>query len=526
MSSRSSTPDLPESPNGHESLAGEAGGHETASREVGRRRFLELAGLGGLAVGAAGALGGLDAPLAAAAGPTTTTAKRSVRGMPKTVKVGVIAPFDGLGAFVGAIVTRSLDSTMKHIKDAKLYPGIDVQLVKVNAKAEEQADGTTKAYQQLVADPDVIGILWCTPFGLKEAKTSIARDGIPVIAVYNDLWSEGLLYPKGPERSIFQMYLPDLKAMQQLLKYAKKDRGYTSAGLIYDTITPPATNTEKYFRLAAKQAGINVAGVETFNLLSADYGAQITRLKAAKPQCLLVWGLAENTAGVVKALDAIGAGYVDTPTAKGADWHPHVMGSPGGTGEKKWAGLAGDAAKVGSLTCWYLGGFVGAPDFPIRDWMHKYANTYPTGGEEVPANGLYALLEASRVSKGKDRTKMVDALEKFTGTFAALQYGWTPKRHLSLTDDQLALVTLEHAEYPGKTDPPYVGGKEKDLYLQIDPHYFGPTILVRPTRARNTKAYPSAMKTVLEQGYGVQCTKTPPDALGLKVKMTNACKLH
>lgn len=513
-----STPEHPETPSDLESVV---------AREVDRRRFMQWAGKSGIALGALGALSVLDAPLAAAATkPKPKPAKRNVTGMPKTVKVGVIAPFDGLGAFVGAVVTRSLDSTMKHIKDAKLYPGIDVQLVKVNAKAEEQAQGTTAAYQQLVADPDVIGILWCTPFGLKEARTSISRDGIPVIGVYNDLWSEGLLYPKGPEQSIFQMYLPDLKAMQQLLKYAKKDRGYASAGLIYDTITPPGGNTEKYFRQAAKEAGMPVAGVETFNLLSADYGAQISRLKSERPQCLLVWGLAENTAGVVKALDAIGAGYVDSPTAKGADWRPHIMGSPGGTGEKKWAGLAGDAAKPGTLTCWYLGGFVGAPDFPIRDWMHQYANTYPTGGEEVPANGLYALLEASRVTKGKDRVKMVAALEKFTGSFAALKYGWTSKRHLSLTDDQLSLVSLEHATGPAKTDPPYGGGKERFIYLQIDPNYYGPTIFVRPTLAANKKAYPAAMRTILEQGYGVQCTTHPVDAHGWNVKMTNECKLH
>jgi len=481
-------------------------------------------------MGAMGAIGALDAPLAAASARASAAKpkpKRDVSGMPKSVKVGVIAPFDGLGKFVGDVVTRSLDPTMKHIKDAKLYPGIDIQLVKINAKAEEQAQATTAAYQQLVSDPDVIGILWCTPFGLKEARSSISRDGIPVIGVYNDLWSEGLLYPKVPERSIFQMYLPDLKAMQQLLKYAKKDRGYTSAGLIYDTITPPGMNTEKYFRRAAKEAGMPVAGVESFNLLSADYGSQIDRLKNAKPQCLLVWGLAENTAGVVKALDAIGAGYVDTPTAKGAEWHPHIMGSPGGTGEKKWASLAGEAAKVGTLTCWYMGGFVAAPSFPIRDWMQKYSNISPTGGEEVPANGLYALLEACRTTKSKDRVKMVAAIENFTGVFAALKYGWTAKRHLSLTDDQLALASLEHAKTgPKPTDPPYGGGAEAPIYLKNDPNYYGPTIFVRPTLAANKKAYPATMKIILEQGYGVQCTTHPNNSHGWNVKMTNECKIH
>ena len=51
---------------------------------------------------------------------------------------------------------------------------------------------------------------------------------------------------------------------------------------------------------------------------------------------LIVWGLASNTAGVVKQLDELGAAFVDTPTAKGPGWRPHIVGAPTGTGDKQW----------------------------------------------------------------------------------------------------------------------------------------------------------------------------------------------
>jgi ABC-type branched-subunit amino acid transport system substrate-binding protein len=511
--------------------------------DLDRRRFLEWAGkAGALGVGAvalgsfASATGMAGRAAAATTGrpslldalaATPPAGKRTVKGLPKTMKVGIIAPVTGLGAFIGDVVNRGLRAAQNHIKDAKLFPGINVSYVVVDARAEDLAAGAQKAYNQLVADPAVVGIVWATPFGLSETRATVARDGIPVIAVFDDLWSDGQLYPKSPERSIFQMYLPQRKAIEQILKYAKQDRGYTSAGIIYDTVTPPGEATKEYFETAAKKYGLTVAGTEQFNFATADYGAQLARLKAAKPQCLLVWGLAENTAGVVKALDAIGASYVDTPTAKGADWHPQIMGSPGGTGEKKWAALAGDSAKAGSLTCWYLGGFVGLPTFPIRTWLTQYGLGAPTGGEESPANGYWAILEAARLAKSVDRAKVVASLEKLTTVFAGLQFSFTPKRHLSLTDDQLCLVTLERYTGPAKTDPPYVLGQEwPDVFLKVDPQYVGPTVLVRPTLKANRKAYPDTVKVMLEQGYGTECTKTPPDAKSATVKLSKACKVH
>jgi ABC-type branched-subunit amino acid transport system substrate-binding protein len=515
----------------------------TSGGDLDRRKFLEWAGkAGALGVGAV-ALGSFAsatgmAGSAAAATPgrrslldalaaTPPGGKRTVTGMPKTVKVGVIAPVTGLGAFIGDVTNRSLKAAQGHIKAAKLFPGINVSYEVVDARAEDLAAGAQKAYNQLVADPSVVGIIWATPFGLSESRATIARDGIPIIAVFDDLWSDGQLYPQSPERSIFQMYLPQRKAIEQILKYAKQDRGYTSAGIIYDTVTPPGQSTKEYFTTAAKKYGLTVAGTEEFNFATADYGAQLARLKAAKPQCLLIWGLAENTAGIVKALDAIGAGYVDAPTAKGAEWHPQIMGSPGGTGEKKWAALAGDAAKPGTLTAWYLGGFTGLPTFPIRNWLQQYGGSAATGGEENPANAYWALLESARLAKSIDRAKVVAQLEKLTTVFAGLQFGFTAKRHLSLTDDQLCLVTLERYSGPVKTDPPYVLGQEwPDVFLKADPSYVGPTVLVRPTLKANKKAYPDTVKVMLEQGYGTQCTKTPDNVNSATVKLTKACKVH
>ncbi|HEU5302599.1 MAG TPA: ABC transporter substrate-binding protein [Acidimicrobiia bacterium] len=498
---------------------------DVVRRPVDRRTFLAWSGrtsLAGMAMlGAWGPLGGV------AGGRRFVGVADSVTGrLPKRLKVGVIVPTSGIGQFLGEIVDRSLNASLQHVRAERLMKGTEVDYEIVNAPAEQFADATTAAYNKLVADPDVIGILWCTPNGIREARPQIRRDNIPVIGVYADLWSEGTLYPDGSERSIFQMLLPDRMSFDALARYAAKDRGYRTAGLIHDSTT--LANAGDLFQAAAKKQGLRVAGTEEFQIFSGDYGAQLQRLKQDAPQALFVWGLSDNTAGIIRGLDALDAGYVDTPTAKStAEWRPHILGYPGGTGEKKWAELAGDAAKVGTITAWYLGGLIGGPQFAIRGWLADAGEQAPSGGEETPANGFWALLAAAKKAGSTDRAEMVRALEGLSTRFAGLKYGFTPKRHLSLTPDEICLISLERYTGPVETDPPYELGREwETTFPEIRPDYVGPAHLLRPTLEANKRANPGYMTQILEEGWGTQCTKTPPGALGADVKMSKACKVH
>ncbi len=228
------------------------------------------------------------------------------------------------------------------------------------------------------------------------------------MSVYGDPYAEGKLYPDGGGlRNVFQMLLPDTMSLDALCNYAKNDRRYASAALIYDKLTLPTA--ADLFRTAAKNNGLDVVAVEEFTLFSADYGAQLQRLKSAAPHALIVWGLSDNTAQIVKGIDALGAAYIDTPTARsGTKWAPHILGYPGGTGEKKWAELAGSSAKSGTLTAWYLGGLVGGPHFPIRDWLVAYDGNGASGGEEGAPNAWWAILQAVKSAGSTDRQKMVE----------------------------------------------------------------------------------------------------------------------
>jgi branched-chain amino acid transport system substrate-binding protein len=490
------------------------------NNETSRRQFLTWAGRAGfggaaLAVLAScGKSGGSNGASNNVSSGSQSSSGNGFKASGDTLKIGIVAPFSGVAAFVGRIVSNSLDAATAQVNATGGIGGRKVEVVKRDTGTDASAG--VKAYQAMASDKNIIGILWAGS-GLDESRAQIARDNMPVISVFVDLWSAHQLYPATKERSIFQMIMPDRMALDLLGQYAKEDRGYSKAGLIYDSLISPSA--KDYFTEAMAKHGLATAGIETYQLNDADFGPQVRRLQSQKGQTLMIWGLAGDTAGIVKQIDKVGASYVDTPTAKGASWRPQILGSPGGTGEHTWADLAGSSAKAGTLTAWHVGGLNYLPSFAISGWMKKYLKKSPTGGEESPADGMYTLLKAVEVAGSTDRQKMISAIETMGEVkFASTPFSYAADRHLSKQMDDLILITLERSSGPVATSPAYQLGQEwKDTYTA---GYAGPTHLVRPTLEANKRAHPDVMDEVLRLGYGTQCTKHADGT------MTNDCKIH
>jgi branched-chain amino acid transport system substrate-binding protein len=463
--------------------------------------------IGGLGAVAGGPL------LTACSGGSGGTAGR--KGASDTIKIGVVSPFSGLGSFVGTITRNSLDAAVQQVNAGGGIGGRKVELVMRDA-GQELTNGV-KAYQEFAGDPHMAGVLWCGGLGFDESRNLIKRDGMPVMAVFEDPASSKDLYPNVDERSIFQFVMSERMALDVLCRYAKDDRDYRRIGLLYDSTV--SEGVKSYYRDSVGRVGLTSTGIESFNVFATEFGPQLQRLKAGKPEALFVWGLAANTAGVVKQLEQLGAAYVDSPTAKGAEWHPQIIGAPTGTGDKSWAELAQSAAKVGTVTCWHLGGLVYLPTFAIRAWMQKYLKKTPTGGEELPADGLGTIVRAIEKGGSTDRRRMVDTIETMGRfSFASVEFGFTDRNHLARSADELIIVTLERAGGPAPTDPPYQLGREwRDAFPS---GYAGPTQLVRPTIEANRRAHPDVVDQVLREGWGTQCTRHADGSLGAE------CKLH
>src|SRR6202022_4379750 len=103
-----------------------------------------------------------------------------------------------------------------------------------------------------------------------------------------------------------------------------------------------------------------------------------------------------------------------------------------------------------TTTAWCVGGMGALPSMPIRQWIKDYVPSYNggivKGGEDGPADGMACLLAAASLARSTKGADIVAALEqgiptKFASTAEVV---FAPGRHLSLTRDDLMLVSLEY----------------------------------------------------------------------------------
>ena len=473
--------------------------------ELSRRAFLGWAGRAGLGAAAAAAA---PAVLGACAyGDDDAPDASAARDGDELLRIGVVAPFSGIGAFLGDIVDRSLDAAVRQVNSTGGVGGRKVALVKRDTGIDPSAG--PRVYADLAAK-GVAGILWCGAVGFSQVLPQVRRDSMPLVAVFNDPYSAGQLYPEGRRagRSVFQVLLPDTFAKAALADYAANDRGYRTAAYLYDSLLDPGATARRRFESAFSAAGIEVTGVETFSLLDSEYGPQLQRLRRGRPDVLYVDGVNTSTAGVVSQLADLDAAYVDTPTAKGPAWHPHVFGSPAGAGDRSWVELAGGKARVGTATAWHVGGLVYLPSFAIGGWMRKHLGREPTGGEESAPDALAAVLAGIRKAGTTDHARVVEGMETAGPvTFASLEFSFSRDRHLSRTADDVVILVMERGgDGAAATDPPYRLGREWAPGQPFAGVPAGPTQLVRPTLAANRRAHPGVMEQVLADGYGTHCT--------------------
>lgn len=479
----------------------------TRTDEISRRHFLRLAGAAGIAAGTS-----LSA--------TTLTSCSSDES--DSVKIGVIAPFSGPGAPMGTIVNDSLGASLKHLNSTGGLDGRKVEVLLRDAGAE--ADAGPRLYGELAGQAGMIGVLWCGALGLAQALPRIRDDGMPVVTVFDDLQSRGLLHPQSSASgtSVFQMQLPSSFLYDTLAAYATGDRQYGSAALIYDAaLDPDGVAATQFERSFAGGAGIDIAGVETYATDDTDYGEALQRLATAAPQVLFIDGGADNAAAIVTALAERGAAYVDTPTAKGPEWHPHVFGSPSATGDAGWADLAGEAASSGTISAGAVGGLRYLDRYAVGGWMRTFLGKEPSGGEQLPADALATLLEGLRQAGTTDRGRLVKAIESMgPKRFASVDFSYAADRHVAHTPDDVVILTLERLRGPVPTVPAYQLGSEWGLGGAFANRAATPTQLVRPTLEANRRAHPEVMEEILRANLGTQCTKLADGTL------TKECKVH
>ncbi|GAC1408689.1 MAG: hypothetical protein NVSMB57_00300 [Actinomycetota bacterium] len=533
-----------------------------------RREFLDASKKLGLGVAASSML---YPAFLAACGKTSSQLARGAGGKrfdaaggdeSDVINIGVISIYSGVGAFVGKLVEHGAGLAIEQINahglpDPSLahahngFPDFDaynkqrsggvqiggkrVRLKLIQRDDNLSAQVAVSNITEMITRDNIKGLIFAGLYDdIYAAKKILQQVNLPAIAAFGDLYSVDQLYPKTDYRQLFQMFPPDVWGIElSLEEYAMADRGYSKFAYLGDNTAIGAQGKRLISEVLGRH-GKSLLAAEQYNVGDVDMTAQLQRIKGTGCNALLVWGIAGDTAHALENLKRLDAVYTDRAGALGAGgWHPQIIGFEGGAAERTFAVLAGDAARVGTMSYFYLGSVGVIPEFqtPVELFKKRWGQT-PTGGENNPADAVYLMATAFARAGSTEPGKVIAALETIEGVnFSSITpHSFTKSRHISIEKDDIIGVSLERGGAV-PTDPPYQLGTEftgrGDVKAFHPPGYIGPTHFMRFNMEGLLRKHKKLFGDVLlKGGYGTQCTKRPDPSSPYGFKLTNECKIH
>lgn len=317
-------------------------------------------------------------------------------------KIGVIAWMTGSGAGYGEAITNGINLALEEI-NAKGEVKIDL-VVEDSAGKQEQA---LSAAQKLINSDNVTGLIGPTLStemnvvgpeadlaGVPTMGTSTTAQGIPEIGdyIFRDSIPESLAIPAAMQKAIEKYGVKKVAIM-----YGNDDV-FTKSG--YDTM-----------QATAKEMGLEILTIETFQKGQSDYNAQLTKIKGLNPDLILCSALYNEGAVIMDQARKMG---LTVPFVGGNGFNsPEVI---------KIAGDSADGLIV--ATPW----FGAKEDAKVQEFVKKYTDKYGKEPDQFAAqayDGLYLFAEAIKNAGEADRDAVRDALAEikdFEGILGTMSF--------------------------------------------------------------------------------------------------------
>jgi branched-chain amino acid transport system substrate-binding protein len=241
--------------------------------------------------------GGTTTTTAAPAG-STTTAAAGPTGDP--IVIGAIVSATGPGAALGEQERNTLKMEQDLINAKGGVLGRPVKIVIEDDKSDPK-EAVTAANKLLTQDKAVALIAATTSSSTLAVKEIAAAKGVPqmAMAAANDITG------KAPAEWIWRTPQKDALAVQRALDYISKNLKVTKIAVLHDENAFGSSGDAEI----AKQApgmGLQVVASESYKTADTDMTAQLTKIKGANPEVLVVWGTNPGPALVAKNMKQLG----------------------------------------------------------------------------------------------------------------------------------------------------------------------------------------------------------------------------
>ncbi len=271
----------------------------------------------------------------------------------EVVRIGLVQTTTGGSAALYGIEQKNAVELAVEQANASGKLG-DIRLEVVHYDDGADRGQTVNIYQRLISRDKVSAIIGPTlPTSAFAANPLAQKAGIPVVASSNT--ASGITQIGD---YIFRLSPPEDRVTPGVLKEVVKRNNVKRVAQIYgidDQLTKSAYSVQKK---ALEDLGVEIVTTETFQRGDVYFSAQLTKIKAAQPDLIVLGALAEETASIVRQARSIG---IPTSTT--------FVGTQSSISTKFFE-LAGDASEgLIAGTAWYND----SPEPRSQDFVRIYS---------------------------------------------------------------------------------------------------------------------------------------------------------
>ena len=351
------------------------------------------------------------------------------------IKIGLVAALTGQSAQSGEAITRGLTIAIDELNAKGGIIGRKVVLIRRDD--ESSPPKGVGAARELISNEKVTAL-----FGGIDTPVSLAI--VPIVnqarVPFMGVWAAGTNITKNGANPnyVFRVSAQDDLVDIALLRYATKKFGAKKPGLVLIN-NPWGESNERGLKAAAAAAGMTIAGIEKIEQSDVDVSPQLTRLKNAGADSLILVANAAPGAQMMKARERMG-------------WKVPVIshwGISGGRFDELVGPTAGDAHFVQTYS------FFGKLNDPGKRLMSEMAAKYGIKGPAdvlAPvgtANAYDAMhllaraIEKAKSTDGEAIRKAMYEIDQYDGLIKTYKRPFGPDDHEGLSPDDYIMVRFD-----------------------------------------------------------------------------------
>ena len=337
------------------------------------------------------------------------------------VQIGAVEILSGPNSAYGIAIKAGLELALEEINQKGVLGGRKIALtVEDSAGNKDQA---INAARKLIGRDKVVAIIGPTLSNEMFAVGPVVNERkIPIIGTST---TAAGITDIGPY--VFRTSLPESDVIPVTLAHAKA-RGAKTIALMYANDDAFAKSGFDTMKAAAEKAGWNILAIESFSGKDTDFSAQLTKIKALKPDAIGISALVEPVAGVLLQARQLGFGK-----------ETQFVGGNGSNSPKlgEIAGAASDGLIVGSP--W----FVAKEDAANQTFVKAFQAKYGKAPDQFAAQAydcMHIMAAALERAGAADSEKIKDALQQTKHNGVMGPFAFTAGRDPASTEGVVVLA--------------------------------------------------------------------------------------